>query len=657
MLVPRRQFFGNPNRARTRISPDGSVLAFLAPLEDVLNIWVAPGGHPDRPRPLTRDTGRGIRDYFWSYTSRHILYTQDTDGDENFRLYSIDIDQRKEIDLTPFENVVARLIARSEKFPDELMVGINSRPPHQLHDIWRINLVTGDRELILENPGLASFVCDDNYNVRFATSYTDDGGRVYLKPGNNAEWQPYLEIPPEDVMTSGFVGFDKTARSIYMFDSRGRNRNALMQLDLATGDTSLLVEHGRADISDLLVHPREKHVQAVACTFARREWLVLDESIQADLDYLSNLADGELQITSRTMDDSVWTVAFTMDDGPTRFYMYRREPTREAEFLFTSDSALEELPLVKMHDRVIRSRDDLELVSYLSLPDGVDLDGDGRPSEPLPLVLLVHGGPWSRNSWGYDARHQLWANRGYAVLSVNYRGSTGFGKEFINAANRQWAGKMHDDLLDAVQWAVEQGIANPEKIAIMGGSYGGYATLVGLTFTPEVFTCGVDLVGPSSLVTLLENPPPYWMPLMPIMKDRVGDFESDEGRAFLQARSPLHHADKIKRPLLIAQGAQDPRVKQAESDQIVEAMKQQGIPVTYLLFPSEGHGFARPENRFAFYAVAEAFLGQHLGGSVEPWGDAFSGAEVEIPAGVNQVSGLEAALGGASAWTAKEAPE
>jgi dipeptidyl aminopeptidase/acylaminoacyl peptidase len=286
----------------------------------------------------------------------------------------------------------------------------------------------------------------------------------------------------------------------------------------------------------------------------------------------------------------------------------------------------------------------LNLVCYLTLPRDADPKETGRPNKPLPLVLNVHGGPWARDNWGYDPEHQLLANRGYAVLSVNYRGSTGFGKEFINAADREWAGKMHDDLIDAVNWAVEEKIADKDKVAIMGGSYGGYATLVGLTFTPEVFACGVDIVGPSSLITLMENPPEYWYSFMPVMKRRVGDWETEEGREFLKSRSPLAHVDQIKRPLLIGQGANDPRVKQAEADQIVAAMEEKKIPVTYVLFQEEGHGFAKPENRFAFYAITEAFLAEHLGGRFEPVGDAFRGAVFTIPAGKDEVPGLKKAL-------------
>jgi dipeptidyl aminopeptidase/acylaminoacyl peptidase len=425
---------------------------------------------------------------------------------------------------------------------------------------------------------------------------------------------------------------------------RGRDTAALAVLELASGRQQILAEDARADLSGVLVHPTEKVVQAVSFTYARTEWKVLDPAVQADFDYLRTVADGEIQITGRTLDDRRWTVAYLMDNGPVRFYLYDRQPQRQARFLFTSNPPLEKLPLARMHPVEITARDGLKLVSYLTLPPWTDPDGDGRPTTPLPMVLNVHGGPWARDEWGYDPEHQLLANRGYAVLAVNYRGSTGFGKRFLNAAERQWAGKMHDDLLDAVEWAVQQGIARREQVGIMGGSYGGYATLVGLTFTPTTFACGVDIVGPSSLITLLENPPPYWASFMPVMKRFVGDWTTEEGRAFLASRSPLTYVDRIQRPLLIGQGANDPRVKQAEADQIVQAMTARRIPVTYVLFHDEGHGFARPENRFAFYAITEAFLAKHLGGRYEPIGDAFRGANFSVPSGDDQVPGLAEAL-------------
>ena len=639
VLVPRKRFFGNPQRARARISPDGSKLAFLAPRDGVLNVWVAPVEDPTNAKAITHDTQRGIRSFFWAYTSEHVLYSNDKDGDEDFHLYCVTLATDEIQDLTPFEKITAQVEAISEKFPEEILVGINNRPPHQLHDIYRINLVTGERQLIQENPGLAAFVCDDDYQVRFATTYTPQGGQVYLEPDPEAQWKPFLEITSTDVMTTGLAGFDKTGQQLYLLDSRDRDTAALKIMDLKTSEMKVLAENDQADISGAIVHPTEKNVQAVTFTFARRQWQILDDSIRDDLEFLKSVEDGEIQITSRTLDDEIWTVAYTMDNGPVRFYLYH-SAAKKVTFLFTSDPELEKIPLVKMHPAVIKSRDGLDLVCYLSLPVESDPDEDGRPTEPLPMVLDVHGGPWARDSWGYNPLHQLLANRGYAVLNVNYRGSIGFGKGFINAANKEWAGKMHDDLLDAVNWAVGEKIADKSRVAIMGGSYGGYATLVGLTFTPEVFACGVDIVGPSNLVTLLQNPPPYWMPFMPVMKDRVGDHETEQGREFLKSRSPLTFAERIQRPLLIAQGAQDPRVKQAEADQIVSAMKEKNIPVTYMLYPKEGHGFARPENRFAFYAVAEAFLAEHLGGRVEPFGDSFDGAEVDIPTGRDQVSGL-----------------
>jgi dipeptidyl aminopeptidase/acylaminoacyl peptidase len=336
-------------------------------------------------------------------------------------------------------------------------------------------------------------------------------------------------------------------------------------------------------------------------------------------------------------------VAYVMDDGPVRYYVYDRD-TRRARFLFTNRPALEDATLAKMHPVVIGSRDGLDLVSYYTLPVWKDTDGDGRPSEPLATVLLVHGGPWARDAWGFNSMHQWLANRGYAVLSVNFRGSTGFGKEFLNAGNLEWGEAMHDDLIDAVDWAIAEGIADADRVAIMGGSYGGYATLVGLTFTPEKFAAGVDIVGPSNLITLMESIPPYWASFRDQFRKRVGDIDAPEGRRLLRAASPLTHVDEITRPLLIGQGANDPRVKEAESEQIVDAMTERSIPVTYVRYPDEGHGFAKPENRLSFFAATEAFLSQHLGGVYEEIGDDFEGSSIEVPVGAEQIPGVSDAL-------------
>jgi dipeptidyl aminopeptidase/acylaminoacyl peptidase len=647
-LIPRSVLFGNPQRANARVSPNGKWLSFLAPVEGILNVWVAPIDEPTQARPVTDDKVRDIRGHYWAYTGNHIIYSQDKAGDENWHIYVTEVATLETRDITPLEKIHAQVQDVSQKFPNEILVGLNDRIP-QLHDIYRVNIETGERKLVQQNEGVAAYVTDDEFRVRFTFNYTPDGGTVLLKPktpgqtGEGAEWEDFIQTGPEDAMTTGPAGFNKDGSVLYLQDSRNRDTGGLFALNLSTGEVTLVADDPRADIGDMMVHPTEKTIQAVSFDYTRNEWKILDESIRKDLDFLATIEAGEVLVTSRTLDDTKWTVAYLLDDGPIKFYLYDRAK-HEVRFLFNSRDDLEQYQFVKMHTPVIESRDGLKLVSYLSLPLGSDPDGDGRPDQPVPLVLDVHGGPWARDEWGFNSSHQWLANRGYAVLSVNYRGSTGFGKNFTNAANGEWAGKMHDDLIDAVNWAVKQGIAQQEQVAIMGGSYGGYATLVGLTYTPEAFACGVDIVGPSSLVTLLENIPPYWAPFMPVMKARVGDVETEEGRNKLLERSPLMRVDKIRRPLLIGQGANDPRVTQLEADQIVEAMQSKEIPVTYVLYPDEGHGFALEQNRMSFNAVTEAFLAKHLGGKFEPVGKDCEGSSIHVPVGIDGVPGVSEAL-------------
>jgi dipeptidyl aminopeptidase/acylaminoacyl peptidase len=651
-LIPREVLFGNPQRAQARLSPDGKWISFQAPVDGVMNVWVAPVDDLSKAKPVSDEKVRPIPTHFWAYDNKHILYIQDKNGDENFHLYATDVETLETRDLTPIEGVRAEIQEVSHKFPNEVLVGLNDRDK-RYHDIWRVNIQTGEKELVQQNAGVAGYLTDDDYNVRLLMNYTPTGGQIWQVPegeGDARKWTDFLEIGPEDAMTSGPAGFDKTGETLYFQDSRGRNTSGLFAMELKSGDTKLLAEDPRTDVGGVLAHPTEKNIQAVSFTYARTDWKVLDDAIAADIEFLKNFQDGEFIVTSRTLDDKQWTVAYILDDGPVKFYRYKRPeegaaPTKDnMVFLFNNRDDLGDYPLVKMHDRVIKSRDGLDLVSYLSLPPGSDPDNDGVPTEPVPLVLDVHGGPWARDGWGLNPYHQWLANRGYAVMSVNYRGSTGFGKEFINAANGEWSRKMHEDLIDAVNWAVDNKIAPRDKIGIMGGSYGGYATLVGLTYTPDVFACGVDIVGPSSLVTLLQNVPEYWMPFMPVMKVRVGDVDTEEGRAELLKRSPLTLVDKIKKPLLIAQGANDPRVKQLEADQIVKSMTEKNIPVTYVLYPDEGHGFRRPENNKSFNAVTEAFLAEQLGGRFEPVGSDFQGATITVPEGADHVPGLETAL-------------
>lgn len=659
-LISRDLLFGNPDKASLQLSPDGQHISFLGPVNNVLNVWVAPSDAPQKAQPVTKDTRRGIRIYFWAYTNEHILYLQDLAGDENWQVHSVNIATKEDKNLTPFEEIQgpdgkpitlpngkplrprAQIQEVSHKFSDEILIGLNNRNP-QFHDVYRLNILTGEMKLVQANDRFLGFQTDDEYNIRFAMQMTADGGMELFTPDGQGGWKSFDKIPMEDTLTTSPVTFDKTGTVLYLIDSRGRNTAALMAVDLKTNEKRLIFEDPRADVRNLMVHPTEKTIEAAAVEYLRTEWKILDESIRGDLDYLQSVSEGDVQVTDRTLDDKFWTVSYMVDDGPVRYYLYDRT-RKKAQFLFTNRKDLEGVKLSKMHPIIIKSRDGLDLISYLTLPRWTDPDNDGRPGSPLPMVLYVHGGPWARDSWGYNSIHQWLANRGYAVLSVNFRGSTGLGKDFINASNMEWAGKMHDDLIDAVNWAIEAGVADKNKVAIMGGSYGGYATLVGLTFTPNVFACGVDIVGPSNLRTLLDSVPPYWKPMMDMWATRVGDPRTEEGRKFLDSRSPLTYVDRISKPLLIGQGANDPRVKQTESDQIVQAMQEKNIPVTYVLYSDEGHGFARPENRLSFFAVSELFLARHLGGRSEPIGDDFQGSTIQVSRGAEQIPGLSEAL-------------
>ena len=637
-LIPRELLFGNPERTTVKLSPDGEQLSFLAPLNGVLNLFVAPATAPDAARAITNDTGRGVHLYTWTLDSAYLLYLKDEDGDENWHVNRVSPAGGDVTDLTPLDGIQAQLLAASPARPGEVVIGLNDRVP-QFHDLYRLDIATGERELLFENnEGFLSYVFDDDLELRFGVVGTQDGG-AEVRQRTKEGWETLFEIPMEDMLTTSPVSLNRAADTLYLLDSRGRDTAALVARDLASGEVRVLYANEQADVNDALVNPLTSEVEAAAATYLRTEWEVIDEAVADDLAYLRTVADGEFKVTSRSLDDRRWLVAYTLDASPVRYYLHERTSS-EASFLFTARPNLEAFDLAEMHAVTIRARDGLELVSYYSLPVGSDAEGNGLPEKPLPLVLYVHGGPWARDSWGYNAVHQLLANRGYAVLSVNFRSSTGFGKAFLNAGNLEWGAAMQDDLSDAVAWAVEQGIADPERVAIMGGSYGGYAVLTGLTQTPDLFVAGVDIVGPSNLITMLEAFPTYWQPLAEVFATRIGDHRTEEGRAFLLERSPISHLDSLAAPLLIAQGANDPRVNQAESDRIVEALEKKDIPVTYLLYPDEGHGFVRPENNLSFMAATEAFLAQYLGGRVEPASSALEGSSVQVLEGAEHVPGF-----------------
>lgn len=605
-LIPREVLFGNPEKAGPQISPDGTKLAYLAPQDGVLNVWVRTLGHED-DQVVTDDRKRGIRSFFWQGDSAHVLYMQDADGDENFHLYQTQLAAKQTVDLTPFPGARALPLAADPNFPDTLLVSLNKRDP-RLFDVYRLDLTTRVLVLDTENPGdVAGFSADNALQVRAAQVQLPDGGtEIRVRDEAGTPWRVFTTWGPDEA-GGGIAGFAPDNRHVLLISSVDANAARLLETDLETGESRVVAEDPAYDVSGTLRHPKTHILEAVQFVRARREWTALDPALAADFAALSAVRDGDWSVVSRDLADTTWIVSYLVDDGAMTYYAYDR-PTKTATLLFSSQPALDDYSLSPMQPVEFTARDGMAMHGYLSLPAGL------APTN-LPLVLLVHGGPWARDVWGYSPTVQMLANRGYAVLQINFRGSTGYGKAYVNAGDREWGAAMHTDLLDGKAWAIGQGYTDPAKVAIMGGSYGGYAALAGLAFTPEEFVCGVDIVGPSNLLTLLQTIPPYWAPIVAQFYKRMGRPEETE---FLQARSPLFSAQQITKPLLIAQGANDPRVKQAESDQIVEAMRQSSLPVEYLVFPDEGHGFARPENSRKFYAAAEAFLAQYLGGRAEP---------------------------------------
>jgi dipeptidyl aminopeptidase/acylaminoacyl peptidase len=640
-VIPRSALFGNPEKAQARVSPDGKHVSFIAPKDGVLNVWVGPRSDPSAAKPVTNDTKRGIRQHFWAYDNKHVLYLQDEGGDENWHLYATDVAAGTTKDLTPYKKVQAQVAGLSWKKPGVVAVGLNDRA-EEWHDIWEVNIATGKRVLVEQNTQeYGGYDLDLDLKPRLALKNGADGNEIFRKTGG--KWVSLLKFGQEDSLTTATIGIEGTGTSALMQSSVGRDKSALVRVDLASGKITVLGASEQADVESVWTDPRTRTPQAYTVNYLKPEVTVLNKALQKDVDLLTRELGEGFAIGNRTLDDSVWTVATNDALAPSSSYLYDRK-TGKVTKLFDTRPALAKSPLVPMQSLELKSRDGLTMVSYLSLPPGSDANGDNIPDSPVPMVLNVHGGPWGRDGYSFDNEHQWLANRGYAVLAVNFRGSTGFGKSFTNAGNREWGAKMHDDLLDAVEWAVKNKITTADKVAIYGGSYGGYATLAGVTFTPDTFACGVDIVGPSNLQTLMATIPPYWKAFFEEFTTRVGDPRTEEGKKLLAERSPLSRVDAIKKPLLIAQGANDPRVKQAESDQIVNAMKAKNIPVTYVLYPDEGHGFARPANRTSFYAVAEGFLAQCLGGRYEPVGNDFKGSSIQVLEGVAHVPGLADSL-------------
>jgi dipeptidyl aminopeptidase/acylaminoacyl peptidase len=593
--VPRELLFGNPEKSSPKISPNGKHWAYLAPDEGVLNVWVGDEGR--NARPLTSDRGRGIRVFLWAEDERSILYLQDANGDENWHLYQTDLESGVTRDLTPYPGVQAQIVAKDLRFKDEILVALNDRDP-KVHDVWRIKLGDGSRTLEALNPGDAiGWLADHDFKIALHKAMTPDGGTV-LRVRDGAGWRDFLACGPDDNL--GAHGFAPNG-DLYVESSVDRDTTALLQVPLDGGAPAVLAEHAESDLGGVLLHPRKYHAEAAAFEVDRLHWTVLDPALRMDFLAMAAL-QGDVTIVSRNDADTVWYLLVNKPDASPAFLRWNRVG-RVATPLFKTRPRLDPYTLAPMKPVKYASRDGLDVRGYLTTPAGAE-------AKNLPLVLIVHGGPWVRDRWGFNPEAQWLASLGYAALQLNYRGSSGFGKRHLHAGDREWGAKMQDDLTDGVKWAVEQGIADPARVAIYGGSYGGYAALAGAAFTPGVYRCAIDVVGPSNLITLIKSIPPYWEPMKRVFDLRVGSVDTEE--AFLKSRSPLFHVDKIEIPLLIAQGAHDPRVKQAESEQIVEALRAKGKPVEYLLYPDEGHGFAKPANRLDFYAKAEAFLAKHL---------------------------------------------
>ena len=602
--IPLEELFADPALSQVQLSPDGTRLAYIAPLEGVKNVFVR-DLKTGETRPVTEDTGRGILYHGWLYNG-DLVYVQDKDGDENWRLYRVSPEGGEPLLLTPGEGVQARPTRVSPEYPDEILVALNDRDP-RFHDLYRVNARTGERTRVLENPGFVQILADERLRPRAAYRQTEEGGGELLVYEEGA-WKPFLFWSLEDDLTTRPL----TVRGddLYLFSSIGRNSAALVRKNLTTSEETLLAEDPEYDLTPFtsygetfLFHPKKRAPEAVGVMRERLSWIVLDKALKPDFERLAAELEGDFYFGSRDLEDRTWIVYETDDDRPGRYWLYDRGE-KTLTLIGEAHPALLDYALAETRPVRYRARDGRTIEAYLTLPPG-------KEAKNLPAVILPHGGPWWRDAWGFDPWAQWLANRGFAVLQPNFRGSTGYGKDHLNAGNKEWGGKMQDDLTDGVRWLVEKGIADPRRIAIMGASYGGYATLAGLAFTPELYAAGVDLVGPSNLFTFLESIPPYWKPMLALLYHRVGHPEKD--RELLRERSPLFSADRIEAPLLIGQGKNDPRVKREESLQIVEALRKRGKPVEYVEYPDEGHGFVRFENRLDFFRRAEAFLKRHLG--------------------------------------------
>lgn len=603
-LIPREVLFGNPQKGYPQISPDGEMISYVAALNDVLNVWVKTIGMED-DRPVTIDTNQGVLFYGWRADSKGIIYVQDQEGNENYHLYGVDLKSGKIHDYTPFKDVGVKVVAWNKQHPTKLLISMNKRDP-QVADIYKLNLKTDRIRMVEENPGnIAGWMADEDFKLRAAFVVNDVGGTdILVRDNERSDWRTLVSWNFEDDASSKPLMFSKNGEHLYLRDARDANAARLVKVDVNNGEVEVIAEDPKYDVGPAIFDNVTGEVLGVSFLKDRRVRVFFDEELEVDFEIMNQLAEGEIGVSDRDLNDKNWLITFSNDDGPSTIYVFDRD-TKKGTYLFTPMPVLKKFTLAPMEPISFLSRDSLTIHGYVTFPVGLK-------RKKLPMVLLVHGGPWSRDYWGYNSEAQWLANRGYICLQVNFRGSTGYGKDFLNAGNKEWGRKMHYDLVDAVNWAVKEGYADPDRVAIYGASFGGYAALCGAAFSPDVFCCAIDAFGPSDLTSYLESIPPLWQTYLNIMYLRVGNPETEA--EMLKERSPLHAVDNIKIPILVVQGANDPRVTQEQSDMIVKAMEKKGIDYQYMLFEDEGHGFLKEENRLEFYAAAEKFLAKHLGG-------------------------------------------
>ncbi len=604
-LIPMEDFFRNPEKTAFSLSPDGTHLAFMQPWEKRLNVHVQKIGEEEATR-ITHATERDIAGYFWANNER-IAYVQDKGGDENFKLYAVNIDGSEEKTLTPFEKVRVQLIDDLKNDDEHILIAINNRDK-RFFDAFRINVNTGDMEMIAENPGTyTGWQTDHDGKLRIVTTTDGVNTSVLYRPTEKDDFQTLITTNFKETLAPLFFTFDN--QNLYVASNIGRDKTAIFEYDIDTKETTRLIyEHPEVDVSGLLRSDKRKVITGVVYLTEKRHYHFLDEDrrqLQENLE--ARLPGGEVVVANMSRDETKVLVRTYSDRSLGAYYYLDRETD---EFMKLADVSpwLNEEELAEMKPIQYTSRDGLIIHGYLTLPKGL------KP-ENLPIVVNPHGGPWARDVWGFNPEVQFLANRGYGVLQMNFRTSTGYGREFWEAGFKQWGLAIQDDITDGVNWLIEQGIADPDRVGIYGGSFGGYATLAGVAFTPDLYACGVDYVGVSNLFTLMKSVPPYWEPMREMFYEMMGHPEKD--KELWERVSPIFHADKIKVPMLVAQGANDPRVNKGESDQIVEALRERGIEVEYMVKDNEGHGFRNEENRFDFYRAMEKFLGIHLGGRVE----------------------------------------